>query len=181
MWSFVIGSSNVSDTSVSSQNDNWSGFTFQSSVQKWETFHIQHMDLINEQDSWDNLGLSFFSPFWNFLVDLLSDFLSNFSSCAWEQCQKSLWSGVNNIDFVKSNSMYDLFSLFNLSFWAVYESGLRPHCVILRSSCEASTSFWDFTWSFINCDNITCNNFLFLNGFNHFLTQIINCLHFGSF
>jgi len=139
------------------------------------------MDLINKQYTWYYFSFTFFPPFRYFLINLLSNLLSNLSCSSRKQCQESLGSRVNDINFMKSYSMHNLFTFLYLSFWTVYKSSLRAHSIILWCTSKASTSFWNFTWSFIDCNNITCNDFLFLNCFNHFLPQIINCLHFGCF
>jgi hypothetical protein len=75
----------------------------------------------------------------------------------------------------------NLFSFLNLSFWTVYESGLWTHGVVLRCAGKTSAGFRNFARGFIDCDDITCNDFLFLDGFDHLLSQIVDGLHFGSF
>lgn len=139
------------------------------------------MDLIDKKHTWNNFSLAFFSPFWNFLVNLLSDFLSDFTCGSRKQSQKALRSWIDNINFMKSNSMNYLFSFFNLAFWTIYESCLWTHCIILWSTGKTSSGFRNFSWSFIDCDYVTCDDFLFLNGFDHFLSQIVYCLHFSCF
>jgi hypothetical protein len=39
----------LGDSSVSSHDEYGRHITFQSTIQKWETFNIQHMYLVNEQ------------------------------------------------------------------------------------------------------------------------------------
>lgn len=90
-------------------------------------------------------------------------------------------SGIYYINFMKCNRMHNLFSLLYLSLWTIYESSLWTHSIILWSSSKTSTGFWYFTRSFIDCDDITCDNFLFLDCLYHFLTQIIDCLHLSCF
>jgi hypothetical protein len=128
------------------------------------------MNLINEKHPWDDFCFSLLSPFRYFFINLFSNFLSNLTSGSRKQGQKSLRSRVDNIDFVKSNCMYYLFSFLYFSLRTIYKSCLRSHSIIFWSSCEASSCFWDFTWSFINSDNIPGNNLLLLNCLNHFLT-----------
>lgn len=82
---------------------------------------------------------------------------------------------------MKSNSMYNFFSLFDLSFRAVYEPCMATHSIIIRCSSKTATSFWYLTWSLIDSDDISSNYLLFLNSFDHFLTQIIYSFHFSSF
>lgn len=77
---FVIGSSNVSDPSVSCQYDHRGCLALQCPIQKWETFHIKHVDLVNKKNSWDNLSFSLLSPLRHFFINLLSDLLCNLTS-----------------------------------------------------------------------------------------------------
>ena len=139
------------------------------------------MNLVDEQHAWHNLGFALFPPLWYFLVDLLPHFLSDFSCSPWKQRQKPLWSRVDHIDFMQCHSVNHLFSLLNLTFRTIYESCLRAHCVVLWSPRKTSSRFRNLARSLIDCDHITCNDFLFLNGLNHLLTQIVNRLHLSRF
>ena len=139
------------------------------------------MDLVDEKDSWDYFCFSLFSPFWDFLVNLLSYLLSNLSCGSWKQGQESLWSGVNDVDLMQRDSVDDFFSLLDLPFRTIYESGLRAHSIVLGGSGKASTGFWYFSWSLIDCYNVSGNDFLFLNSLYHLLTQIVDGLHFSGF
>ena len=82
---------------------------------------------------------------------------------------------------MQCHSVNHLFSLLNLTFRTIYESCLRAHCVVLWSPRKTSSRFRNLARSLIDCDHITCNYFLFLNGLNHLLTQIINRLHLSRF
>ena len=82
---------------------------------------------------------------------------------------------------MQSYSMNDLLSFFNFAFWAIYESCLRTHGVVFWSPGKTSAGFWNFSWSLINGNDITCDDFLFLDGFDHFLSQVVNGLHFSGF
>jgi hypothetical protein len=80
MRTSVVCASNLSNTSVSSHNNNWGLIAFKSSVEEGEAFNIEHVDLIDEEDTRDDLSSAFFSPFSYFLVNLLSNFRFNFSN-----------------------------------------------------------------------------------------------------
>ena len=107
--------------------------------------------------------------------------MSDLTCCSWEKCQKSLGSWIDHIDFVKGDCVNDFLALLYFTFWAIYKSSLRTHGIVVRCSSETSTCFWDFAWSLIDCDHIACNYFLFLNSFDHLLTQIVHGLHLSSF
>jgi hypothetical protein len=97
------------------------------------------MDLINEQNSWHNLSSTFLSPFSNFLINLLSNLWLNFSNVSCKESQKSLSSGVDDIDFMKSNCMNNFLSLLEFSFWALHKAGLWSNVVVVSRAGERAT------------------------------------------
>ena len=139
------------------------------------------MNLVDKQNSRNNLCFTFFSPLCNFFIDLLTNLLGNLPSCPWKQRQKALWAWVNHIYFMESNSVDNLLSFLDFPFWTADESRLGAHSIIVWGSCKTSSSFWYFSGSFINCDDIAGDNFLFLDRFDHLLPQIIHCFHLGCF
>jgi hypothetical protein len=62
MLPLVVGTSDIGDTSVGGKDNNGSCLTFESSVQEREAFHIEHMDLINEEHSRHDFGLALLTP-----------------------------------------------------------------------------------------------------------------------
>jgi len=99
------------------------------------------MDLIDEQDTWNDLSSAFFSPFSNFLINLFSDFWFNFTDITSEKSHETLSSGVDNINFVKSNSVNDFFSLLEFTFWALDVSSLWSGVIEITASSEGSSKF----------------------------------------
>ena len=87
---FVVSASDVSDTSVGSEDNNRSCFTFESPVKERKAFHIKHVNLIDEENSRHNFCLSLLAPFRDLLIDLLSNLLSDFSSGTGEEGKKAL-------------------------------------------------------------------------------------------
>ena len=69
------------------------------------------MDFIDKQYSRHDFSAAFFSPFSNFLVDLLTNFWFNLTNVTCEKSHEALTAGVDNIDFVESDSVYYLFPL----------------------------------------------------------------------
>ena len=139
------------------------------------------MNFIDEENSRNNFGFSFFPPLRYFFVDLLSHLLSNLASSSRKESKETLRSWIDDIDFMESDSVDYLFAFFDLSFRTVDKSGLWTHGIIVRSSCETSSSFWDLSWCFIDCDDISCYYFLFLDCFNHFLSKVVHCFHLCGF
>ncbi len=177
----VVGPSYIRYSSVCCQNHNWCCLAFQRSIQERKTFHVQHVHLVDKQHTRHDLRLTLLSPLWYFLVYLLSNLLSYFSCCPRKQSQKPLWSRIYHINLVQCYCVNDLFSLLNLTLWTIYESCLRPHCIVFWSPCKTSSRFRYLSRGLINCYHITCNYFLLLNCLNHFLTQIVYRLHFSCF
>jgi len=124
VWGLIISSSDLGNTSVSGHHNNWCLVGLKSPVQEREAFDIEHVDLIDEEDTWDDLCTSFFPPLGDFLVDLLSDLRFDFSNISCEQGHESLRPRVDDIDFVEGDSVHDLLPLLQLTLGALHESGL---------------------------------------------------------
>lgn len=139
------------------------------------------MNFIDEENPRNNICLSFFPPFRNFFVDLFSNFVGNLSSGSRKEGQETLRTGVDNIDFMESDSMNYLLSLLDLTLRTVDKSGLRTHSVVVWCSCEASACFGDLSWGFVDCYDISSDDFLFLDSFDHLLSQVIDSFHLCSF
>lgn len=128
------------------------------------------MNFINKQYSWYNISFSFFLPFCNLWINLISNLLINFSSVSTKQIKKSLLSRINNIYFMKCDCMHYFLSLLYFSLWTLYKSCLRSQCIKFTGFCKRSTQFTNSSRNFINGDNISSSNFFLCYGFNHFST-----------
>jgi hypothetical protein len=80
----VICSSYFGDSAISCHDNDWGLIAFKGSVEEREAFNVKHMDLVNEKNTRHNLSSSFFSPFSDFLVNLLTDFRFYFSNITSE-------------------------------------------------------------------------------------------------
>ena len=141
MRTLVVGSSYLGDSSVGGHHDDWSLITFKSSVKERVALDIEHMHLIDEEDTWHDLSSSFLSPLGNFLVDLLSDFWFDLTNVSSEKSHKSLSSRIDDIDLVKGDSMNNLLSLLELSFRALHISSLWTSVVKIAASGEGPSKF----------------------------------------
>lgn len=128
----IVSSSNFGNTSVSSHDHDRRLITLKGSVEERETFNIEHMNFVNEKHSRYNFSSTFFSPFSNLLVNLLSNLGLNFSDISSEKGHESLRAGVDDIDFVKGHSVDDFLSLLEFTFGALDKASLRSNVIIVR-------------------------------------------------
>ena len=101
------------------------------------------MDFIDEENTRHNVGFPFFPPLSNFFIDLLSHFLSDLAGGSRKQSQEALRTRVDDVDFVQSDSMDNLFAFFDLSLRTVDEACLRTHSVVVGGPSETATGFAD--------------------------------------
>jgi len=66
-------------TSVGSKNNDGSKVAFKSSVKVSETFDVEHVDLIDEEDTWNQFGNAMIDILVNYLIDFKSQFFCDFS------------------------------------------------------------------------------------------------------
>ena len=135
------------------------------------------MDLINEENTWDDFSAPFFSPFCNFLINLFSDLGLNLTDVSSEECHEALGARVDDIDLVKGHSMNNLLALLELTFRALNESRLRSNIIVVRLAGERSTQLGDFAARLINGDDVTSHNLLLGDAFNHLGAQVVDGLH----
>jgi len=132
----VVCATDLSNTSIGGHDDNWCLIGLQSSVQIREAFNIEHMDLINKQYTWNNLGSTLLTPFSNFLINLLSNFRLDFTNISCEKGHEALCSRVNNINFMKRNSVDNLLSLLEFTLWCLNVSGLWASIIKVTATSE---------------------------------------------
>ena len=77
--------------------------------------------------------------------------------------------------------MDDLFSLLELTLWALHISGLWPTVVEVAGSSERSSQLRNLTGSLVDGDDVTAHYLFFLDGLNHLGTKVVNCFHLGGF
>jgi hypothetical protein len=94
------------------------------------------MDLINEEDTWNNFGTAFLSPLSNLLIDLFSNLRLDFTNISSKESKETLSSAVNNIDFVQSNGVDDFLSLLKFTLRALNEAGLGSNIIVVTASSK---------------------------------------------
>lgn len=77
--------------------------------------------------------------------------------------------------------MHNFFSFLKFTFGALHKSCLRTDVIVIGGARERAAQFRDFARSLVDGDDISCHNLLFLDAFNHLITQIVNRLHFRGF
>jgi hypothetical protein len=124
MRRFVLCPSYPCDPSVASHNDNRRKLAFQSPIQEGEALDIQHVHFVDEEDTRYNIGFSFFSPICYLAVDLVTQFRLNLASIACEQCEETLCTRVDDVDFMQGDSVDDFFAYLQLAFRTLDKLGL---------------------------------------------------------
>ena len=66
----------------------------------------------------DNLCLSFFSPFCNFGVNLVTQLGLDLARIACKKSKEALRAGIDNVDFMQCHSVNDFFPFLNFALWA---------------------------------------------------------------
>jgi hypothetical protein len=66
----------------------------------------------------DNLCLSFFSPFCNFGVNLVTKLGLNLARIAREKSKEALRAGIDNVDLMQCHSVDDFSPFLNFALWA---------------------------------------------------------------
>lgn len=75
MWTPVLRPTDRCDPTVGCEDHNWSGIALKGSVQEGEALEVEHMRLINEEYTRNDISLSFLTPLSHLDVDLIPDFL----------------------------------------------------------------------------------------------------------
>ena len=102
-----------------------------SSVKEREALNVKHMNLIDEEDARHDFSTAFFTPFSNFLINLVANFGLNFSDITGEEGHESLTAGVDDINLMKGNSVDNFLTLLELSFGALNEASLGSDVIVV--------------------------------------------------
>ena len=129
-------------TSVGGHNNNRSQVILQGSVEERETLNVQHVDLVNEQNTGSDLRLALLSPLRDLGVDLIPHFRLDFSGVPTEQGQKALSPAVDDVNLVQGHRVDDLLPLLQLPLRALDEASARTRGVVVPSSGETSPCKW---------------------------------------
>jgi len=111
VWAALVGSSDGCDTSIRGHDDDGCEFVLHGLIQERETLDVQHVYLIDEEDSWDDIGLYFFSPLSHLRVDLLSHLGLDLSCVTREEGHEALVAAVDDVDLVEVDRVNDFLSL----------------------------------------------------------------------
>jgi len=127
----IVGSTDLGDSSVSSHYHNRGLITFESSVKEREALDIKHMNLIDEKDTGHDFSAAFFTPFSNFLINLVANFGLNFSDITSKEGHETLTAGVDDINLMEGNSVDNFLTLLELSFGALNKASLGSNVIVV--------------------------------------------------
>ncbi len=119
-----VCSSDFTNTSVGGQDDDRSEIALKSSIQVGEALDIEHVDLIDEQDTWNKLSNTVIYVFVDDFVDFKSEFLGDFGFL-WsvdlthqrKEIVTTLRTSVGHIEIVEGDVLNDFFLFVDISFW----------------------------------------------------------------
>ncbi len=80
MRASVLSSTDGRYSSVCGQDYDWRSVAFEGPIQEGEALKIEHMRLVNEEDTRDDIGFAFLAPLRDLDVDLVPDLLFNLAS-----------------------------------------------------------------------------------------------------
>ena len=157
-------------TTVGCKDDNWSKVAFKSSVKIGEAFYIEHVDLIDEEDTWNKLSNTMIDILVHNFVDFKAELFGNFGflgsiNLAHERQEvvSSLWASVCNVQIMKSNILYNFLFLVDITFRDRYI--LFSLKIVLGGIGIRATDTLYCTASCLNVNYITNCDFLLLNVF----------------
>ena len=176
----IVGASNLGDTTVSGHDDDGSLVGLESTIEEREALNVEHMDLIDEQDTGHDFGAAFLSPLGNLLVNLLTDLRLDLTNVTCEQSHEALGARVDDVDLVKGDSVHNLLSLLELTLGALNVSGLRTLVVEVTGARERATKLGDLATGLVNRDDVAGHDLLLLDGLNHLDTEVEHGLHLSS-
>mmetsp|Transcript_29796 Transcript_29796/g.58471 ORF Transcript_29796/g.58471 Transcript_29796/m.58471 type:complete len:314 (+) Transcript_29796:841-1782(+) len=174
---FVVCSPNRCDASVGCHHDDGCVLCLQGSVEKREALDVQHVDLVDEQNTRDDFSLALLLPLCHFGIYLFSDFRFDFSCVPCEECEESLGPAVDHINFVKRHRVHDLLLLVEFSLRTLHETRLAGHGVKFLRTGKGPPQSGDSLCLFIDCHHVSCRDVLRLQRLDHFVSQIVFCLH----
>ena len=173
----VGGSTDLSDTSVSGHDDDGGLIALKRPVEEREALDVQHVNLIDEEYTWHDLCTALFSPLGNLPVDLFSHLGLDLTDVTREESHEALRARVDHINLVQCDRVYNLLALLELSLRALDEPSLRANVVVIAAARERPTKLRDLSAGLVDGDDITCNDLLLGDSFDHLGTQVIDSLH----
>ena len=115
MRRFVIGPANTRHTTIGGHDQDGRQVVFECAIEKGEAFNVEHVDLVNEEQTRNDVGLAFLAPLGDSLVDLSAHLGRDLASVAAEQGHVALGARVDDVDLVQRDGVNHLFALCQLA------------------------------------------------------------------
>ena len=77
--------------------------------------------------------------------------------------------------------MRDFSSLLEFSFWTLEEFCVGRHGVVVPRTRERTAKFRDLSGRLVDTDDITCQYLFLGERIDHFVSEVIYCIHIGRF
>ena len=181
MWGLVGGAPDLRDTSVGGHDHDRRLVALQCSIKEGEALDVEHVDLVDEENTRDDLGTALFAPLSDLLVNLFAHLGLDLTDITSEERHEALSARVNNIDLVKCHGVNDFLTLLKLTLWALNKSGLRTDIVEVRAAGEGATQLGDLATCLVDSNDISSHDLLLGDGLNHLCSEVIDGLHLSRF
>ena len=129
MRRLVGGAPDLCDTSVGGHDYDRSLVAFKCSVKEGEALDIEHVDLINEENTRHDFSTALFAPLSNLLINLFTHLRLDLTDITREKSHEALGARVDDIDLMESHSVDDFLTLLQLTLGALYEPSLGANIV----------------------------------------------------
>ena len=132
----VVGAADPRVASIAGHDHDRGQLVLQGTVHVGETFNVEHMNLIDEEDPGHNFRFPLLFPLPHFGVDLVADFAADLPGVSGEEGQKSLRSRVDDVDFVETDRVNDFFPFLQFTVRTLNELGVCAHGVVVARSSK---------------------------------------------
>lgn len=125
MRRLILCSTDLRHSPVGRHDDQGGQFRFQRSIEKRKALDIEHVNLVNEQDTGYDFGLAFFPPIRYLAVDLFTKFGLDLSRITGEQGKEALTLAINDINLVERDRVLNFFTSLEFAVGTLHKLGLR--------------------------------------------------------
>ena len=165
-----FSASDLTNTSVGGEHHDWSEITLECSVHVGEALDVEHVDLIDEEDTWHELSDAVVNILVDDFVDFESKLLCDLSllrsidlTHQRQEVVTTLWPCIRHIKVMKSDILHNFLLLMDVTLGN--RNILLSFKIILRCVRVRSSYPLDSSTSSLDINDISDSNLLLLNIF----------------